>query len=219
MRPADELRLLAEHYGVSAEPLLQRLGASLEHYAEWVLGEDSLAVVTLGEAPLLADLVGGTAAQRLVDAALRWPAARTGIKVDLAGKEAPTLYVRTLCPWSEGLHFLLAHQIPGSVLSPARTLYGLGFQGEMVKTYALTPQGFVSRRMEREMLHCERKDYEAEVPWAEISWPDAGWRAIGQLGTLLGFTTAGHIGVRSDTGERKVYVERVGGIPTDRTVA
>ena len=100
---------------------------------------------------------------------------------------------------------------------PARTLYGLGFQGDVVKTYALTDDGFVSYRLVGDDVLAEPKEYRADVSWDAISWPDPRWAAIGELGRALGFRTAGHVGHLH--GAMKVYVERTGAIATDRSFA
>ena len=221
MSPADELAALADHYGLDPRPAWARLAPALARYTEWVLGRDGLAVVTLGEPGALAGWVAaeGPALPAFQAAASAWPDAITGIKLDLSGTEPPTLYVRTRCPWAEGLRWLLGRGLPALDLPPARTLYGLGFQGEVVKVYTLSPDGFLSWRLDAGGVHPEHKAYRAEVPWAEIDWPDARWAALGALGARLGFETAGHVGARSDTGERKLYVERRGGLPTDRSLA
>jgi hypothetical protein len=96
-------------------------------------------------------------------------------------------------------------------------MYGLGFQGELVKTYALAPGGFVSYRLTDGELLRKHKDYRADVAWSAIAWPDPRWAAIGELGRALGFETAGHVGLVGHT--RKIYVERTGAIVTDRSLA
>ena len=128
------------------------------------------------------------------------------------------MYVRPTCAWSDGVAFLAAHGIDASAVPGARTLYGLGFQGDVVKTYALTPDGFVSWRIDASGLREDSKLYRAEVAWDELDWPDARWARIGALGRELGFARAHHLG-ESSAGERKLYVERIGGIPTDRSLA
>lgn len=200
MSPAQELAALAAFYGIDVTAIDP---APLEHYAEWVLGRDSFAVVTLGA-------VAGPARA----AAAHWPAAITGVKHELGSALAPTYYVRTVCPWADGVAWLgaAATQIP-----PARTLYGLGFQGDVVKTYALADDGFVSYRIAGDEVLAEPKAYRADVAWDDIAWPDARWTAIGALGRTLGFRTAGHVGQLH--GEMKIYVERIGAIATDRSLA
>ena len=217
MTPVDELVALGRFYGVAVDDLIAVHGPALDRYAEWVLGRDAFAIVTLGEVTTLAPLGSATAAARFRAAAARWPDAITGIK--LGPQEEPTLYIRPVCPWDEGVAWLageigaVATRIP-----PSRTLYGLGFQGELVKTYALAPGGFVSYRIAGDELQREHKAYRADVAWDAIDWPDPRWTEIAALGRTLGFRNAGHVGETSD-GERKIYVERVGGIPTDRSVA
>ncbi len=211
MTPVGEIAALGAFYLTDVNDVIARYGAALEHYAEWVLGRDAFAFVTLGRPEQLDD--GSPAGARLRAAAAHWPAALTGIKLELGSANAPTLYVRTLCSWAEGVAWLgsAAAKIP-----PARTLYGLGFQGDVVKTYALTDDGFISYRFADETL-VDPKVYRADVAWDAIAWPDARWASIGALGRKLGFRTAGHIGHLH--GAMKVYVERTGAISTDRSFA
>ncbi len=207
MTPAGELSALGAFYGIDVAGVLAHDSAALERYAEWVLGRDTFAVVTLGPRLELAT-------SRFRAAAEYWPAAITGVKRELGGAVEPTYYVRTLCPWADGIAWLgaAATRIP-----PARTLYGLGFQGAVVKTYALTDCGFVSYRLAGDDVIAEPKEYRADVVWDEMLWPDPRWAAIGELGRTLGFRTAGHVGHHH--GEMKVYVERTGAIATDRSFA
>lgn len=219
MTPIEELAALGAFYRVPIDDVVAAHGPSLARYAEWVLARDAFALVTLGSAETLAPLGSATAAARLRSAAARWPAAITGIKLDPGGREEATLYVRPLCPWADGIAWLTQELgFAPTKIPPARTLYGLGFQAELVKTYALTSDGFVSFRFTGNELHREHKDYRADVAWDAIDWPDARWAAIGALGRTLGFRSAGHVGQSSD-GARKIYVERTGAIPTDRSFA
>jgi hypothetical protein len=220
MTPAEEVEELGVFYGTAVEAFVSRHRAGLERYAEWVLGRDGFAVVTLGSADTLAELGRGAAVHRFRSAAARWPGAITGVKVDPCGREVPTLYVRPLCSWQEGTAWLEREVgLSATQLPAARTMYGLGFQGGLVKTYVLSPEGFVSWRLDGTTLQGERKDYRADVPWESITWPDARWSQIGALGQKLGFRSAGHVGRSSPNGELKIYVERVGAIPTDRSLA
>lgn len=226
MTPAGELTALGAFYGIDVASVIARDRAALDRYAEWVLGRDTFAVVTLGPCAELAS-------PRFRAAAARWPSAITGVKHELGARALehsqsagsgvrcrgrrliePTYYVRTLCPWAEGVAWLgpAAARIPA-----ARTLYGLGFQGDVVKTYALTDDGFVSYRLVGDEVLAEPKAYRADVAWDAIAWPDPRWATIGALGRTLGFRTAGHVGHLH--GAMKVYVERTGAIATDRSLA
>jgi hypothetical protein len=216
--PAGELAALGAHYGIAVDDLIADHGRALDRYAEWVLGRDAFALVTLGDAPALAGLVGGTSGDRLRAAAACWSGAVTGVKLELGARVEPTLYVRVLCPWDDAISWLAGAGLAAAVrVPPARTMYGLGFQGELVKTYALAPGGFVSYRLAGGELLREPKAYRADVAWSAIAWPDPRWAAIGELGRALGFETAGHVGLVGDT--RKIYVERSGAIATDRSFA
>lgn len=218
MTAAGDLAALGAFYGITVDDVIAHHGRALDHYAEWVLGRDAFALVTLGDAPALAALVRGTAAERLRAAAACWPGAVTGVKLELGPRVEPTLYARVLCPWDDAIGWLARAGLAAAVrVPPARTMYGLGFQGELVKTYALAPGGFVSYRLTDGELLREHKDYRADVAWSAIAWPDPRWAAIGELGRALGFETAGHVGLVGHT--RKIYVERTGAIVTDRSLA
>lgn len=219
--PSAEFTALCAFYGLPASPLLERHGANLETYAEWVLDAEGFAFVTLAAAADLAGLAEEPAAGRFARAAGRWSEAITGTKIDVAGRVPPTLYVRAVCPWDEGAAWL-EHELGGLPpdLPRTRTFYGVGFQGHRSKIYALAPEGFVSWRIEDATGSVAgSKRYTAEVPWATIPRPDARWRALGELGERLGFQTAGHVGFDASTGARKLYVERRGAIPTDRSLS
>ena len=218
MPPAGELAALGAFYGVAVDDVVARHGRALDRYAEWVLGRDAFALVTLGDPPALATLVGGIAAERLRAAAARWPGAVAGVKLELGASVDPTLYVRVLCPWGDAIAWLARAGVATAArVLPARTMYGLGFQGELVKTYALAPGGFVSYRLAGDELQTQHKGYRADVAWDAIAWPDPRWAAIGEVGRALGFGTAGHVGLAGDT--LKIYVERIGAIATDRSLA
>ena len=225
MTPAGELRALGELYGLPVAvlaDLANRHGDALERYAEWVLERDTFSLVTLGRPADLVPLADALAQPRFARAVAAWPGVVAGIKLDATGRRGSTLYVRTVCPWAQGLAWLEAEMGPVARTVPAaRTLYGLGFQGELVKTYALSPGGFVSWRLRPGEVapSLEHKDYRADVAWDDIAWPDTRWCAVGELGRRLGFTTANHLARHASTGELKVYVERRGGIPTDRSLA
>lgn len=220
MTPVDELAVLGAFYEIAVDDLIARHAPALARYAEWVLGRDDFAVVTLGDVDTIAASAGVIAANRLRAAAARWPAACTGIKLELGASREPTLYVRTLCAWQEGVDWLAGAGVAAAAQVPAaRTLYGLGFQGELVKTYALSPDGFVSHRIAGSELQRVHKMYRADVAWGAIDWPDARWAAIGSVGGALGFRTAGHVGRTGEPGSLKIYVERTGAIPTDRSFA
>ncbi|HSC87424.1 MAG TPA: hypothetical protein VLC09_09155 [Polyangiaceae bacterium] len=219
MTPTSELRELGAFYGVDVRRWATAFGPSLDGYAEWVLGRQAFSFVTLGPAAMLAAAVDLPARQRFQRAAAKWPEAITGIKLDTSERRAPTVYVRCVCPWAEGLAWLSAEfGASAQDVPPARTLYGLGFQGAVVKTYALTPSGFVSWRLGAPSATLQQKDYQADVPWSDIAWPDEGWRGVAELGRHLGFEVAGHVGRRRDVDEFTIYVERRGGIATDRSL-
>ena len=169
-----------------------------------------------------------------------FPKAIIGIKLCFSAHQqiAPTVYVRTKTDIQKGLNFLAQHlnkaemDVLQAALSKNQTLYGLGFSEKngrlYLKTYTIedveTPEnkivpGFVSHRMHEEKLSKEHKTYLPEVSLYEFE-PES--EPLQQLRDFLLFqmqySHAGHIGMlfqNDRLAEYKIYVERVGGIPTD----
>lgn len=125
-----------------------------------------------------------------------------------------------------------------SALAGNHVLYGVGLtfsaaDGLILKTYTLrnlddsfheqtgtgAAPGFLSLRFCRRGLHEEHKRYLPEVGLHELELADPGWaRTLDMLRGELGYDVAGHVGRNSvgDTpGPYKIYVERIGAIPTD----
>jgi len=115
-------------------------------------------------------------------------------------------------------------------LAGTEVLYGLGLHDEdgqlQVKTYTLATvdvdgrrePGFVSWRLRAGRLTSEVKRYVPEVPWREIACDGDRWARLLDLGRELGFLSAGHVAITEIDGrptELKLYVERVGAVPTD----
>ncbi|HZS35938.1 MAG TPA: hypothetical protein VFF06_03880 [Polyangia bacterium] len=151
-----------------------------------------------------------------------------------------SLYVRTQAPLDEGLAFLgrlpsLAPAVPllARALEENRVLYGLGFfaaegGGLGVKTYTIGDvplpdgghaPGFLSRRIAAGRVIAEVKRYLPDVDWSRLEVPSDRWRALVDFaGGELGYRRAGHFGIverEHGAPELKLYVERIGAIPTD----
>ena len=77
MTPCDELAALGAFYNIDVTSTIAAHAAALDRYAEWVLGHDDLALVTLGSADALCSLpsVAPIAAARLRAAVAQWPGA------------------------------------------------------------------------------------------------------------------------------------------------
>ena len=120
------------------------------------------------------------------------------------------------------------------VLATHPTIYGLGFferGGQLgVKVYTVDDvgigavplrPGFVSWRILGGELTAEIKRYAPDLAWDEL--PPAGptWaRLIDQLRARLGVDRVGHFGVTEAPDralEVKLYVERIGSIPSNLT--
>ena len=224
-----EIERLARAHDLDVAPLLGTLAPFLDTYLELALDDAGFEVITggVGNACGLASAsrvlgLGAPARSAFLAAAAAYPDAMLGLKVDAAGRSAPTLYHRPMMPIAEGLRLLGAIEpnvvrALGARLAPARTLYGLGFTttsaGALrVKTYVLDDVagriGFRSVRATAHGVEAEARSYEAEAP-IESSLSVARRAAI-----VLGVTTLGHV-ARSAGRGAKVYVERIGAIATD----
>lgn len=229
--PSEDVRRVARGYGLDVEPLLDHLAPFLPTYLEIALDDGGFEIITGGRgvaAPLerAAEALGlarpARDAFRL--AAARLPDAMLGLKVDAAGRAPPTLYHRAMLPLDGGLALLAAIGLPPDVvaalaarLAPARTLYGLGFStadGSLrVKTYVLDDVagrvGFRSVRATPGGVEEDERRYEAGADPGRTDL-DAARRAARDLDASV----LGHV-ARSGSRAPKVYVERVGAIPTD----
>lgn len=169
-----------------------------------------------------------------------FPEAIFGLKLCFSrtGKVAPTIYVRTKSAIQPGFDFLnqvlstAEMEIMQAALSKNNTLYGLGFSeknGQLyLKTYTIedvetaghkTIPGFVSHRLHGHQLSKEHKTYLPEVSLKEFCPEDIPLKDLRDfLLFRMQYMQAGHIGMLYKNGqlaEYKIYVERVGGIPTD----
>lgn len=229
--PADDVRRVATDYGLDVEGLLAVLAPFLPSYLELALDDDGFEIITGGRdvaselERAAADLGLGAparAAFRLV--ASRAPHAMLGLKLDAAGRAPPTLYHRAMLPLGEGLALLGELGIPapvradvGARLAPAETLYGLGFttsRGALrVKAYVLDDVagrvGFRSVRATADGVEADERRYEAEADAAR-----AGLDCARRAARALHVSVLGHV-ARSPGRGAKVYVERIGAIPTD----
>ena len=231
MRPdLDEIRRLAREYGVDVEGLLATLAPFLDSYLELALEDEGFEIITggMGASAELASTavslgLGVAAREAFLTAAHAYPNAMLGLKVDAARRTPPTLYHRTMLPLEDGLGLLAACNMhPSTIaqladaLAPARTLYGLGFTTDgdalRVKTYVLDEVagrvGFRSVRVGTNGIEKDERVYEAE---AAVS-PDVP--VAQRAAKVLGVNVVGHV-ARSARRGAKVYVERVGAIPTD----
>jgi len=225
-----EIERLAHAYGIDVAPVLPVLAPFLASYLELALDDGGFEIITGGKgvAPALADAaaalgLAATARTAFLAAAAAHPDGMLGLKVDVGGRTAPTLYHRTMLPLEAGLRILRAYAIDAAVvaalaarLAPARTLYGLGFTtsaGELrVKTYVLDDVagrvGFRSVRVTAHRIEDDERSYEAEAP------VDASLAVAQRAASVLGVTALGHV-ARSRRRGPKVYVERIGAIRTD----
>lgn len=229
--PLEDVRRVARGYGLEVEPLLALLAPFLASYLEIALDGGGFEIITGGRG-VARELAGAAAALGLeapardafLLAASRAPEVMVGLKVDAAGRSPPTLYHRAMLPLGEGLALLgdvgLPIHVRGALagrLAPARTLYGLGFStaaGALrVKTYVLDDVdgrvGFRSVRATAAGVEVDERVYEAnaDARAAELGCARRAERA-------LGVSVLGHV-ARSPARGAKVYVERVGAIPTD----
>ena len=225
-----EIARLARAYGLDVRALVATLAPFLGSYLELALDDGGFEIITGGAgiafAQPLADaaaVLGLAAPARtaFLAAAVAYPNAMLGLKVDAAGRSAPTLYHRTMLPLDEGLR-LVAGCLPGVAaevaarLAPARTLYGLGYTmlgAELrMKTYVLDDVagrvGFRSVRATAHGVEDDDRRYEAEAP------VDASLSIARRAANALGVKVLGHV-ARSARRGTKVYVERIGAIPTD----
>ena len=173
--------------------------------------------------------------------AAAFPSVMLGVKVCLGGANGgpapsapPTLYVRTLAPREEVLRFLaaiphtaLALDTLAAALAGSGTIYGLGFSshGEALatKTYTIgevaplgteARPGFVSYRVVRGALSKETKRYVPDVAWNDLpAWAKDAAEAKARVAC----DRVGHLGVieGADGAQVKLYLERIGAIPSD----
>jgi len=229
--PLEDVRRVARAYGLDVEPLLALLAPFLPSYLELALDDGGFEIITGGrgvarELASAAASLGLEAPARdaFLLAASRAPEVMVGLKVDAARRAPPTLYHRAMLPLGEGLALLGEEGLPEHVrealahrLAPAQTLYGLGFStagGALrVKTYVLGDVagrvGFRSVRATAAGVEIDERVYEANA--------DARATGLGcarRAERALGASVLGHVG-RSPARGAKVYVERVGAIPTD----
>lgn len=227
--PTEDIRRLAREYGFDVRLLLDMLAPFFGSYLELAIEDEGFEVITggVGIARELARAAASlgldpSAIEAFLGAAATYPDAMLGLKVDAAGRTPPTLYHRTMLPLERGLELLACNLHASAIdalaarLAPARTLYGLGFTttaGRLrVKTYVLDEVeghvGFRSVRVTSNGVEEDERLYEAEAP-VRTDVPVARLAAH-----VLGVNVLGHVASSRRRGT-KVYVERVGAIPTD----
>lgn len=200
---------------------LTAMAPHLERYAELVVAEHALEVITggVGNAEELAALVGeGPAVNLFLACARAFPGRMLGVKRCFGSpRVGPTLYVRTMACRQEVEGFLTSHSLMLAAPSENRTIYGLGFStdadGLVVKSYVVGDvdgrPGFISYRTRNGRVAREIKRYVPDVAWADV--PRLGW--IERVRERVPVARVGHVGVVN--GETKLYLERIGAIPSD----
>lgn len=170
--------------------------------------------------------------------AAAFPSVMLGVKVCLGAPRGPfappTLYVRTLAPRERVLGFLAtipeiapALDALRAALAESATIYGLGFSSQgnalATKTYTIgevaplgaeARPGFVSFRVVRGTLSKETKRYLPDLAWHDVpAWA----KGAAEVKSLVGCDRVGHLGVieGSEGAQVKLYLERIGAIPSD----
>jgi hypothetical protein len=167
----------------------------------------------------------------------QFPDAHLGIKFSFGEKMVlPTIYVRSMTRIDKSFDFLQKHIADIESLKEAmhenQIMYGLGFtekQGQpYIKTYSInsletghdkTQLGFISHRLQAGKLLNEYKTYLPDIALPQI-YED--YPSIRQLTEFLihdmKYKIAGHIGAfyqDDKISSYKIYIEKIGGIPTD----
>ena len=244
-REARALGALMGVSGAPLDGALDAMAPHLSTYAELVVTEHGIEVITGGvgdeTAGSLARIgiehgVSPETSAAFLACARAFPGRMLGLKLCFApSRPGPTLYVRTLAHRGEVLAFLSRLREVASALNALdqrlegnRTVYGLGFSAHdgalAVKTYSLADvallgsaarPGFVSWRVAGGALLREAKRYLPDLEWAELPvWP----ALAREVRARVACDRVGHLGVIESTGgapEVKLYLERVGAIPTD----
>lgn len=227
--PVGDVRRVAAEYGLDASREVASLGGFFESYLELALTEGGFEIITggVGCAHALAEAardhgLGAEAREAFLRTDLRFPGAMLGLKVAVGLSAKPTLYHRTMTPVEDALAHLrtLAPLAPFTVdlaraVGNAKTLYGLGFtevRGAMrLKTYVLGnvdgSVGFRSVRVGPEGVEPDVREYVPDAPGDDAT-------LAGIAGRALDVRVFGHA-ARSEGRAPKLYVERVGAIPTD----
>jgi hypothetical protein len=223
MDPEADIRRVAREYGLDAEEQLERVRPFLGDYLELVFADDHFEIVTGGRGCAM-QLARASRLGPARDAFLftdrRFPGAMLGLKLAVGADTPPTLYHRSLLPLTHAFEHLEtltqgAHAL-GSTLTGNATLYGLGFTevscALRIKTYVLdhtAPElGFRSVRLGPLGPEHDVRSYTPEIGSDSIAAIHAR--------RALGVTRFGHV-AHSPARTTKVYVERVGAIPTDYT--
>lgn len=237
-----EARALAAWKGVAHDELERALAALepfLGVYAELVVAERGIEIITGGIGHGVAEELAAIAKARGAPAvtceaflacAAAFPPVMLGSKVCLGAPSAPTLYVRTLAPREGVLDFLarIPEIVPAlgalaDALAANATIYGLGFSSRgnalVTKTYTIRDvadarPGFVSYRIVRGELSKETKRYLPDLAWGDVpAWA----KDAAEAKALVACDRVGHLGVieGEDGPQVKLYLERIGAIPSD----
>lgn len=224
-----EARALADALHIERAPLDAELAALAPHlgrYAELVVSRSGLEIITggVGIAEELAALVAaGPAASAFLACARAFPDRMLGLKLCFGTPAmAPTLYVRTMAPRATVRAFLDEITTAAAALDEAlagnEIAYGLGFssdaRGLVIKTYTVADvgarAGFVSFRVRGGVVTREVKKYLPDLEWSEVPG-DRAW--IDDVRARVPCARVGHVGLVN--GEAKLYLERIGAIPSD----
>lgn len=245
-----EARALAAWKGVDPgelERALSALAPLLGGYAELVVAERGVEIITGGVGASVAEALAGIAASCGAPAATReaflacaaaFPSVMLGVKVCLGTRSTPfvppTLYVRTFAPRARVLRFLAsipetapAQRALADALAGSATIYGLGFssQGDALatKTYTIgevaplgteARPGFVSYRVVGGVLSKETKRYLPDLAWQDVpAWA----KDAAEARSRVACDRVGHLGVIEGPqgAQVKLYLERIGAIPSD----
>jgi hypothetical protein len=227
--PRCDVQSVAAEYQVEPSELLTCLAPFLDQYLEFAFSDEDAELITGGRecAAALTEAaarlgLGDAPCQALLATDARFPRAMLGLKVSLRRRTTPTLYHRSMLPLDQGLAHLATFSplVPhlddlARALSPAQTLYGLGFTedgaGLRVKTYVLgqvgSETGFRSVRVGARGVEQDVREY---LPDAQHDGSTAARRGA----RIFAEQRFGHI-ARSTQRGAKVYLERRGAIATD----
>ncbi|GAC1394813.1 MAG: hypothetical protein NVSMB47_04630 [Polyangiales bacterium] len=229
------------------ERALTALEVHFQRYAELVVTESGIELITGGVGPSAGNALASIAVEHgaspaatraFLACAQAFGARMLGLKLCFGSRPStPTLYVRLRAPKSETMRFLaeieeVAPALPAleCALVDNDTIYGLGFfdrDGALaLKTYSLAGvtldgsavrPGFVSFRVAGGQIARDVKRYLPDLRWDQLPVALPG---VDQVMARVACERVGHVGVVESEGrapEVKLYLERIGAIPTDHS--